>query len=188
MPTEGKMWRHVILSTRRSWLHGDPRGFRDREHRLHSSGDYRNPPPKGEHKGLHRYFKKRSKGDAIKIPFRLRGEMGIALLRAVIEDGYRVLTVAVSQKHAHLLVELPKDRKLVKRIAGRWKTARTPKLRKKFKGSIWGEGGKFKPVRTRSHHANAFDYVAKKQGPRAWAWNYEEGTPVAARPRKKKGS
>jgi hypothetical protein len=46
------MWRHVIISTRRSWLHGDAREFRSRRHRIHSLGDYRNIPPAGEHAGL----------------------------------------------------------------------------------------------------------------------------------------
>lgn len=185
MPRKGKMWRHVIISTRRSWLHGSPRGFRDRDHRLHSSGDYKAPPPEGEHAGLRRYFERRAKGDAVRIPFRLRGEVGVALLRAVVEDGWRVLTVAVSQKHAHLVVELPRDRAEVKRIVGRWKAARTPALRKKFKGSIWGEGGKYKPIRTRGHHVEVYDYVAKRQGPRAWAWNFKQGTPLAAKPKKR---
>jgi hypothetical protein len=52
MPTFGKRWRHVIVNTRCSWLHGDLRGFRNRKHRIHSSGDYRNPPPPEEHRVL----------------------------------------------------------------------------------------------------------------------------------------
>ncbi len=54
MPTPGKCWWHNILSTHGSWLPGNPRGFRSRNHRIHSSGDYKNPPPLGEHAGLHR--------------------------------------------------------------------------------------------------------------------------------------
>ncbi len=180
------MWRHVIISTRRSWLHGDQRGFRDRDHRLHSTGDYENPPSEEEHADTRDYFKKRSKGTAIKIPFRLRSEMGKALLRSAVEEDYRVLTIAVSQKHAHLLVELPQDRKEAKKVIGRWKTARTKKLRKKFTGSIWGEGSKYKPVRTSKYHRRVFKYVSEEQGPRAWSWNYVQGTPLGAKPRHKK--
>jgi len=47
-------WWHLVQGTHRSWLPGDPRGFRSRRHRRHSSGDYRTPPPAGEHEGLHR--------------------------------------------------------------------------------------------------------------------------------------
>ena len=32
------VWRHVILNLRHTWLPGDPRGFRNRGHRTHSSG------------------------------------------------------------------------------------------------------------------------------------------------------
>ncbi|HSZ58001.1 MAG TPA: hypothetical protein VK797_20225 [Tepidisphaeraceae bacterium] len=35
MPAPGKKWRHVIINTRSSWLHGDERGFRNRGHRIH---------------------------------------------------------------------------------------------------------------------------------------------------------
>ena len=51
MPAEGMLWRHVICHAKNTWLHGDERGFRDRDHRAHSSGDYYNPPPKDEHQG-----------------------------------------------------------------------------------------------------------------------------------------
>jgi len=78
------MWRHVVLGTRRSWLHGDGRGFRSRGHRIHSSGDYRDPPPEGEHAGLRAYHEKRAKGPAIRVSKRLRAEAGKALLRAIL--------------------------------------------------------------------------------------------------------
>ncbi len=35
---------HVMFSTRGHWLPVDPRGFRNRDHRIHSSGDYTHPP------------------------------------------------------------------------------------------------------------------------------------------------
>ncbi|HEX3314753.1 MAG TPA: hypothetical protein VHR72_07680 [Gemmataceae bacterium] len=39
------------LSTYGSWLPGNPRGFRSRKHRIHSSGDYKNPWLMGIEKG-----------------------------------------------------------------------------------------------------------------------------------------
>ena len=83
MPRPGMMWRHVIISTRRSWLHGDGRGFRSRGHRIHSSGDYKDPPPEGEHSGLLEYQRKQCAGKMIKVPRHLRGEFVLALLGAV---------------------------------------------------------------------------------------------------------
>jgi len=57
MPSPGQRWYHIILNTRGTWLPGDPRGFRSQSHKIHSSGDYKHPPPKGEHAGLHHYSK-----------------------------------------------------------------------------------------------------------------------------------
>jgi hypothetical protein len=54
MPKPGMRWRHCVIGTHNSWLPGDPRGFRAIDHKIHSSGDYKNPPPEGEHSGLHR--------------------------------------------------------------------------------------------------------------------------------------
>jgi hypothetical protein len=51
--------RHCILNARCSWLHGDKRGFRSREHRMQSSGDYKHRPPE-EHAGLRKYHEHRS--------------------------------------------------------------------------------------------------------------------------------
>jgi hypothetical protein len=34
---------------------------------------------------------------------------------------------------------------------GKWKCARTKEVRAALAGSIWGEGGKYKPVKTRQH-------------------------------------
>ena len=52
-------WRHVVIGTLRSWNFGDERGFRSRGHRIHSSGDYKNPPPRGEHAKLNEWHVER---------------------------------------------------------------------------------------------------------------------------------
>src|SRR4051812_20633218 len=128
MPHVGKMWRHVIISTRRSWLHGDKRGFRSRRHRLHSSGDYKNPPPAAEHAGLLAYHEKRAKTPRVKIPKRLRAEVGAVLLHTLLNLGHRVLALSVCGKHAHALVELPRLRRDAKAVVGTCKCARSPAL------------------------------------------------------------
>jgi len=48
-----RKWFHITFSTYGAWLPGDPRGFRAWKHKRHSSGDYTNRPPRGEHAGLH---------------------------------------------------------------------------------------------------------------------------------------
>ena len=59
MATKGKAWWHTQFSNYCAWLPGDERGFRNRDHRIDSGGDYKNPPPPEEHEGLRRYYKNR---------------------------------------------------------------------------------------------------------------------------------
>ena len=181
------MWRHVILSTRRSWLHGDGRGFRSRGHRIHSSGDYKDPPPDGEHAGLLGYHRRRARGEVVRIPRELREELGRAILRKIEADGFRVLVLAVSGKHLHALVELPVEPAVTRRIVGTWKTVRTRAGRAELPGSIWGEGGKYKPVVDRDHQVNAFKYIRDDQGRGAWVWTCNGSTPRPKAKRGKKG-
>ncbi len=122
MPTEGKAWRHIVISTVNNWLPGDPRGFRAEGHKIHSSGDYKNPPPEGEHEGLHRYSKKIS-GDAILIPDELLATVGKRIVEKLKELEHRVLAVSVSTINSHWLVELPDSILAIRKIVGQCMTA-----------------------------------------------------------------
>lgn len=173
MPRPGMMWRHAMINTRCSWLHGDPRGFRSRKHQIHSSGDYKNPPPPEEHSGLHRYHKEHD-GEAIILPERERELIGRKIIRYLKEEGYHVLTVAVGRVHAHALVELPQSASTVKRIFGEVKRWSSRAVVETLPGSIWGAGGKFKRVLTKSHHKNAYEYILYDQGPDAWTWSWRD--------------
>ena len=128
-----------------------------------------------------RYQQGRVKGRKVKIAVPLRPEAGHAILCTVLRAGFRVLVIAVSQKHAHVLVELPRSRKVVKQIVGKWKAARTTKLRRAMRGSIWGEGGKYKPVKNREHLRAAYKYIRDDQGAGAWVWDYRNGVPEEVR-------
>ena len=44
MPKPGMIWRHVIISTHGSWLPGDPRGFRSKDHDIHAALESHSPP------------------------------------------------------------------------------------------------------------------------------------------------
>ena len=96
----------------------------------------------------------------------------MAVLARIRAAGYRVLVLAVSAKHLHVLVELPVNPAAARRIVGTWKTVRTPALRKALPGSIWGAGGKYKPVKDRGHQRAAFKYIRDDQGPGAWVWTF----------------
>ncbi|MDB5296291.1 MAG: hypothetical protein JWO31_2274, partial [Phycisphaerales bacterium] len=113
MPISPPRWRHIILNTRNTWLHGDERGFRSREHRIHSSGDYKRRPPEGEHALPHDWHDERS-GPEVTLPIEVRPTVGRAILDALrLMRHPHVLTVAVGKVHTHFLVRLPNDYALV---------------------------------------------------------------------------
>ena len=113
-------WRHVIINTRCSWLHGDERGFRSRKHRIHSSGDYKNPPPAREHEGLRKYHRERS-GIPVTIGRDVREIVIRELAGKLRELGYLVVAVSVNGRHLHALVELPNDMGQIRQIVGKCK-------------------------------------------------------------------
>src|SRR3982750_4620481 len=106
MHTPDCRWWHVMIGTHCSWLPGDHRGFRNARHRVHSSGDYRNPPPENEHEGLREYHQQRS-GEPVKIPRAARLLVARAIGESLTSMDYMVWVVAVSATHAHIVGELP---------------------------------------------------------------------------------
>ena len=173
MPSPGKRWYHIILNTHGSWLPGDPRGFRSRKHRKHSSGDYKHPPPKGEHAELHEYAKRVS-DDPILIKSVLRPIIGQTILNKIKDQKHRVLVISVGSNHAHILVELPDKRSSVGAICGTWKQAASHKVRKELPGHIGAEGGDPIPIRDKAHHRRVFEYILRHRNENAWIWSYKE--------------
>ena len=173
MPLEGKRWRHVIISTLNSWLPGDPRGFRTADHKVHSSGDYKNPPPPGEHAGLHRYSKEIS-GDLVVIPQELREVVGTEIRDELNRLSHRILAISVAATHCHILVELPDDKKEIKRIVGESKRKASVAVRKQLPGRVWAHDGKYESVDTPEHQRNVYNYIWNKQAD-AWIWSFKDG-------------
>ena len=175
MPKPGKLWRHVIINTRGSWLPGDERGFRNRGHRIHSSGDYKRPPPVEEHVGLYGYQVGKSPPE-VRIARSLRPVIGRAMARYFEACEHRVLVVAITKVHAHMLVELPNSIIKIREIVGEAKRAASRAVKRQMPGSIWARGGTFKPVKTRAHQRRAFGYILYEQGSGAWTWSFLDGT------------
>ena len=147
MPRPGKRWRHIVTSTRNSWLKGDPRGFRTRYRQIHSSGDYRNPPPNGEHSGLHRYFK-RCAGKEVHIGYPERAIIGRAMVQSFLEMDCRALCVSVSKVHAHALVEMDDHLPTIRAQMGEAKRSSSRAVKRTMPGKIWAVGGRYGPIDT----------------------------------------
>ena len=175
MPKPGMRWRHIVISTLNSWLPGDPRGFRTRKHKIHSSGDYKNPPPAGEHAGL-RHFSMQISGQKVVIPKHLRETAGRAILKKYRKLQYRVLAISVSATHSHSLAELPDEIKVVRHIVGQCKTTSSHAVRNEIPGRVWGAGGGFKPVDTPEHQGRVYRYILGQKD--AWVWSYKDEEPV----------
>jgi len=173
MPAPGKKWRHVIVNTHSSWLHGDPRGFRSRRHRIPSSGDYKHPPPKREHEGLYRYQLGKSRPE-IHLHLDLRPTVGRALLQQLRACGHEVLAIAVTKVHAHLLIELPDNIVKVKAIVGDAKRCASRSVKAQLPGAIWARGGTFKRINSPDHQRCAYEYILYDQGPEAWTWSFRD--------------
>ena len=163
----------MILSTLNSWLPGEPRGFRAVQHKIHSSGDYKNPPPPGEHAGLYRYSKAIS-GKPIVIPRACREVVGTEIRDELTRLAHRILVISVAATHCHFLAELPDDRRKIRTIVGECKRKASVAVRKELPGRVWAHDGKYEPVDAIEHQRNAYNYIWSKQQD-AWIWSFKDG-------------
>jgi hypothetical protein len=136
MPLPGKKWRHITFGTHNSWLPGDPRGFRDHDHRLHSSGHHRAPPPEGEHDGLHAYAREHSSNPVI-IPKTQRLIVLNAIQNKLDQLNFRYVIIASCAMHVHLLVELEDYLPHIKKVTGQLKACYSRHVAWTHLGTRW---------------------------------------------------
>jgi hypothetical protein len=167
---------HAICTCYGQWPPGDERGFRSRDHRIHSSGDYRNPPPPGEHEGLRRHAQAVMRVSPITLDPRQREIVGAAFVCKLILMKCRPMVVACSATHLHSLhfsMEADALREL-----GKPKQFASLKLAAPG-GKLWAEGGKIVRVETLTHRDNAFEYILKHaEKEDAWVWRHDRDAPI----------
>ncbi len=171
MPAPGTHWYHITFGTHGSWLPGDPRGFRTKHHKIHSSGHHRNPPPPGEHKQL-LHFSKQLSPSAIHLPNRLLPTVGEAITTHAHQIGHRINAVSVAPMHVHLLIELPRTGAAAE--LGRIKRKASWAVRDELPGKIWAKGCGIKPIKDKAHQINTFNYIVKHKDQGAWVWTYRD--------------
>jgi hypothetical protein len=166
-------WQHVIIGSRCSWLHGDVRGFRNRGHRIHSSGDYKHRPPVSEHKGLREYHQRRSGK-----PVNFGTDVRITILREFVvkmrEIRRPIIAASIGARHLHALTDLPDDYPQMKRIIGRCKQNASYRVTDILPGLIWSSGAEFKRVKDRDHLHNAYEYIRTKQERGTVVWSHRD--------------
>ncbi len=171
MVQQGKWWCHVIINTLGSWLPGDRRGFRSRGHKIHCSGDYKNPPPKDEHEGLYRYSKM-LRPNAVTLPAQARGPAGSTIVAELDKQAHQLLVLSVAAQHAHMLVELPRDQAGQWDIVGDCKRVSSHAVGPWLPGRVWGKKGKIIPIRGRAHHERVYHYIIEHADEGAWVWSF----------------
>ena len=169
MTQEGMQWWHIIITTWNSWLPGDKRGFRSRAHKVHSSGDYKKPPPIEEHAGLRNYHQHKS-GEPVVIPADSRETVGRAILAKLNKGKDRVVALSVSATHAHILVKLSNSLEEARAIIGQCKASSSHAIRMELPGRVWAFRGSFNRIKDRQHQLNAYRYILKQKD--AWTWDF----------------
>lgn len=164
-------WFHIVLTAYGTWLPGDPRGFRTRNHRQHVEGDYKSPP-KEDYSGLHA----KSALQMTHAPTRLvedyREILGLALIEKLRRLGGFVLTAAVMEAHVHLLAKLPTDE--ARKWVGRAKKHAWFEMRDVgWQSKLWAKGAKVTPVRDLAHQRNCFRYIVRHHRQGGWVWVWE---------------
>lgn len=163
------LWAHVIAGTLGSWLPGDPRGFRSRRHRVHSSGDYRNTPPPGEHGALHRYAMSVSSG-AARIPMELRARVGRAMLGKLHDSGVPVGAIAVGSNHVHALIAIG-DTDAVGPF-GRAKQQASKAVSTALPGKLWARSSHVVRIKSTGQLVSTANYIAQHVREGAWVWRH----------------
>ena len=164
-------WVHAIVTLRGWWLPGDPRGFRSRGHRIHSSGDYRNPPPVGEHAGLSALNRARATKVA-EFTVEERRTVAEVFVERLGPAPWRLLAVACGAGHLHALFRAgDADAALVlgqiKRIAS-YRIGRGA-------GRVWGRGAGIDRIADEGHWRAVERYILAHEREGAVVWSARRG-------------
>ncbi|MGB3086668.1 MAG: hypothetical protein WBC53_02880 [Phycisphaerae bacterium] len=167
-------WYHVNGNTYGTWLPGDPRGWREKHHRRHVNGDYKNPPPPGSGDRLHTYARSRLKWPPVRLSPVEREIVGESLVEMLTRQDVEVLAVCVDAVHFHILAKFP-DSDVRPRV-GRAKKHAYHVLRDHGRvRKLWGRGCRALPITDRKHQLNVFRYISRHRDKGAWVWTFGEG-------------
>lgn len=162
-------WMHVQWSTFGTWLPGDPRGFRNHKHRIHSSGDYTHPPPKGEHAGLRHYAQRVMRQDAVTLSPVLRERLRDEIVCKAVHLGLDPRAMAVCFNHVHLLARFDAGR--LGRTVGQLKRASSVRVADVRPGTVWAARCHHVCVNDREQYERVFGYILaheRREGAAVW--------------------
>lgn len=167
-------WYHVDGHTYGTWLPGDPRGWREKRHKKHVEGDYRNPPPDGSGVGLHEHSRSLLKQPPVYLEPAQREVAGRALVEMLVQQGIEVLSVSLDAVHYHILGRFAGGE--VRRAVGRAKKHAYYRLRERWEvGKVWQRLCKVTPIADRAHQVRVFGYIRDHGKEGAWTWTFRDG-------------
>lgn len=183
MPDPWNSWYHVTGNTYGTWLRGSDLGFRERHHRRHVEGDYRNPPPPSKYAQL----KQRSRELMTQPPVHLISEARRLAVEAMVAsfhtDQIELRTLALNAHHYHILVRCPdhEPKGWIARAKGRGARVLID-AGLASPGKVWALGCGVKPVSSQSHWKSVDDYILKHRCQGAFVWHRDYGmfVPVGA--------
>ena len=176
-------WFNCMCNTYGTWLRGDHRGWRERHHRKHIEGDYKNPPKKGSFEHINKKSRDSMKRDPVYLERELRHIALLAVVQCLIKDGIEVLVACLDDHHLHVLGKFcdhrPRQRlgwakfeatKKVKEFLNAHGDAVGIELELKLGEGIWGKRSECKPITDREHRLNSLKYISDhwKQGALVW--------------------
>jgi len=167
-------WYHVNGNTYGTWLRGDARGWRDKKHREHVEGDYRNPPPPGTYDALRDHVRAHMKGKPVRLSTPQRQLVGQAMVKRLVEDGVELLAFSMDATHFHVLARFGPQP--ARRLIGNARRHAYHLLAAAGrKGRLWARGCRVLPVRDRKHQVNVYRYILAHRDQDAWVWDYKQG-------------
>ncbi len=130
--TSRHAWCHFWFTTFGAWLRGDERGFRDHDHRVHSSGDYQHPPDPREHAALRAWTAAHMHKPPVRLTPALRARAGRALVEKLRRDAADVKVLAVAAEHVHGVLLCPAA--ATRAVIGNAKRASSPRCETRSPG------------------------------------------------------
>lgn len=176
MPSAWNSWYHCTGNTYGTWLPGDPRGFRTRNHRMHVEGDYKAPPPRGVFDGLHALAKRSMKSSAVHLDAADRRTACFAMVAELIFRQVEVIALAVDDHHFHVLARCSDQ-------DPRWWIGRAKRRAslvlqgRKNSERLWAARSRAEPIRDRSHQRNVFNYIVRHGERGAAVWTFRDAIP-----------
>jgi hypothetical protein len=153
-------WYHVMGHTYGTWLPGDPKGFRTRNHREHVEGDYKNPPPKGKYDQLWKRSKDLMNRDPVYLTIDQRHRAVEEIVRSLKKWGIELRIASIDRIHLHALTRvIDHNPRHWIGLAKKESSANMKRDGLAPQGGLWAVGCKCLPITGADHFENTTGYI-----------------------------